>query len=315
VARLAWEHVEAGRLDAARRWLDGVRDGLGANSEPGYRLSMFWPRGSTADREAMLDAAAALMALDPRDTRGIDRLRAGLAGAPSEGARQRFRLALGWTFLARQQPADAVPHGERALAAEPNSPAAITILCRALLASGRPADCRAALTSRLQRAPGEPGALRLLATLENNEGRYEEAERAVRTIASAGRANGSDWNNLAWGALFRPPVTEQALRDAQQSLADGAPNPARLHTLAMLYAELGRIREARDVLWQVMDVAGTPEPNAPIWLVVGRIAEQIGATDAAITAYSRVDKPRQPWQQSFSGYLLAQRRLAALRTK
>jgi hypothetical protein len=80
----------------------------------------------------------------------------------------------------------------------------------------------------------------------------------------------------------------------------------------MLYAELGKTTEARDVLWQAMEVAGLDVPDSPVWLVVGRMAENFGARAAALAAYKKVEKPGREEQMPGSNYVLAQRRLAAL---
>ncbi len=63
-----------------------------------------------------------------------------------------------------------------------------------------------------------------------------------------------------------------------------------------------------------MDSAGHEEPSSVDWYVLGRIAENYGAADAALAAYKRVTAPGQR-DQSSSTHALAQRRMQLLRAK
>jgi hypothetical protein len=63
-----------------------------------------------------------------------------------------------------------------------------------------------------------------------------------------------------------------------------------LHTLACIYAERGKGKEARDALLLAINAAGLDEPDSSIWYGFGRIAELYGLNDVATTIYSRVEK-------------------------
>src|SRR5204863_2769104 len=113
-------------------------------------------------------------------------------------------------------------------------------------------------------------------------------------------ANSGDYNNAAWNALFVEKDLGRALEDARRATSlPGGSTPAALHTLATLYAETGKTIEARDALLKSMDDAGREDPAPHDWYVLGRIAEDYGATDAAIAAYKRVEKPQA--QDSLNG--------------
>ena len=60
-----------------------------------------------------------------------------------------------------------------------------------------------------------------------------------------------------------------------------------------------------------MDDAGRDDPAPHDWYVLGRIAEDYGATDAALAAYNRVEKPKDTLNGST--YVLAQKRLKGLK--
>ncbi|HSB67820.1 MAG TPA: tetratricopeptide repeat protein [Candidatus Methylomirabilis sp.] len=241
----------------------------------------------------------------------MNRLRQRLTQAASDSERMKLDLALADILVERGQPSEALPHGRRALTITPTSDAAFVLVCRALVESGRTDECRSVIAERFQRSPDDPAALRMRVQVENYDGRHEEAERAGRRLIALAKADAADWNRLAWAALFRPPVTEQAVQDSQRSI-QMQPAYVNLHTLAMLYAELGKTSEARDVLWHRLDLGGIEQPDSSAWLVVGRIAEALDAREAAMAAYRKVEVPSQPYLVAFSSYALAQKRLAEL---
>ena len=123
------------------------------------------------------------------------------------------------------------------------------------------------------------------------------------------RPNSGDYNNIAWNALLSGKDLDRALEDARQAMQNGG-GSALLHTLASLYAETGKSLEAREALLKSMDDAGRDEPAPHDWYVLGRIAENYGATDAALAAYKRVDKPKE--SIASSTWVLAERRLKSL---
>jgi len=85
-----------------------------------------------------------------------------------------------------------------------------------------------------------------------------------------------------------------------------------LHTLACLYAEIGKTKEARDLLLRGMDELRLDEPNDDYWYVFGRIAEQYGEREIAIADYRKLEKPKQALAIPTSTYRLAQMRLKAM---
>jgi len=90
-------------------------------------------------------------------------------------------------------------------------------------------------------------------------------------------------------------------------------SPAILHTLACLYAETGKTKEAHDLLLRAMDELNLDEPNDDYWYAFGRIAEQLGELDVAIADYRKLEKPKIAMAIPTSTYQLAQNRLNAMR--
>ena len=89
-------------------------------------------------------------------------------------------------------------------------------------------------------------------------------------------------------------------------------NASILHTLGCVYAEVGKTKEAREVLVQAMDALNLDEPDDNYWYAFGRIAEQYGEYETARNDYMRVTKPKKALDIHDSSYRLAQIRLAAM---
>ena len=88
--------------------------------------------------------------------------------------------------------------------------------------------------------------------------------------------------------------------------------PSILHTLACLYAEAGKTKEAHDVLLRAMDDWNLDEPNDEVWYALGRIAEQYGEREIAIADYRKLKKPKDALAIPTSSWRLAQMRLKAM---
>jgi tetratricopeptide (TPR) repeat protein len=166
---------------------------------------------------------------------------------------------------------------------------------------------------RLKSAPDDLAALRTLELDTGAQGNYAAAyEQAMRITASSESGSG-DINQAAWLTLFFArqggPDIDSATR-AVQAAENSAEN---LHTLACVYAELGKTKEAREVLLQAMDARALSQPDAIHWYALGRIAEQYGEREIALEDYAKVTAPNDPATLWLSTYRLAQIRIAALK--
>jgi hypothetical protein len=65
-------------------------------------------------------------------------------------------------------------------------------------------------------------------------------------------------------------------------------------TLACLYAEKGKTREAREMLLRTMELQGLEQPNEAIWFGFGLVAEQYGLNDVALSLYRRGEAVPDP---------------------
>jgi tetratricopeptide (TPR) repeat protein len=312
------ERVEKGDLQSPRRLLDWVREeqtpGGGDDPLGGHAFPRLWTKGQQGDREALRYAAAAIVAAgsEENDT-AIAILREGREKAASDGARLNFDLALAQGLMKSKKYVDLLPVAQRLAASSPDSPTAFRLLAGAQTKLKRWEECEKAAEERLKRLPDDRDAIRVQMTLAAEKGDIEEAQQFGRKLVTLGKATPVDLNNLAWCALVSGRVDEDAIQIAQRAvLSSHSASPAALHTLASLYAEVGKTTEARQVLLQAMDVEGLEEPDEKSWYVFGRITEQFGVFDAAAAEYRKLKPPKEDIASPSSTYLLAQRRLKVL---
>jgi len=313
------ERVTKGDLPGARRLLDWAREEqpLGGGDDPlaGRAFPRFWTKGQQGDRDAVRYAAAALVAFGSRDNdKAIAILREGREKAASDEARASFDLALAQGLTKSKKYADALPVAQRLAGSLPESATAFTLLASVQVKLKMWQECERVAAERLKRLPDDPDTIRVQMRLAEAQGNIEKAQQFGRKLATMGKATPGDLNEVAWDALVRGFVDADAIEAAQRAaLLSHSGSFAILHTLASLYADVGKTTEARQVLLQAMDVGGLEEPNEESWYVFGRIAEQFRVHDAATADYRRLKAPEAGDASPVSTYLLAQRRLKALR--
>jgi tetratricopeptide (TPR) repeat protein len=295
---------------------NGGEDSLG-----GPLLARFWSIGDKADLTRMKLAAAAMLA-------GSEEIRPWLpfirdcgshATTPDEQTNCELLLA---DSLAGVAIADALADStelrelhmvsQRLLAANPDSVVALTLLSTADTGLKQWSDWQTAAQARLTRRPNDPEALRSLARNATEQHKFTQARQYMVQLQTAGKADASDLNSLAWDSLFEPNVDQAAIDAAQQgNMLTQNNNFSIMHTLACVYAENGRTKEAREVILNGMKAGNLIEPNDAAWYVFGRIDEQFGQLDAAAQAYRKVEKP-EGYIGADDTWVLAQQRLAII---
>ncbi len=313
----ALKFAQAGDTEKARRWLNWAREdvssGNGDDPLSGSPFAKLWAKGkqsATVDEEKV--AAAALMLRAPFLTTSLPILtgsRATLTGERQNAVDSALALA----YAGSKQWTELEPVARRLRTVYPDSVEAFGFLATALYEQDKRTDADQLAGDRLTKLPNDPDALRMLAQSALRSGDYSKCESWYRKLIDGTTANAGDYNNAAWNALFigATKSLETALEDARRATALPNSGAAALHTLATLYAETGKTLEARDALLRSMDDAGRDDPAPHDWYVLGRIAEDYGATDAAAAAYHRVEKPKDTLNGST--YVLAQKRLKNLK--
>jgi transglutaminase-like putative cysteine protease/tetratricopeptide (TPR) repeat protein len=310
-------------LGGARRWLDWARADADADGrprspeEPADPFPALWPPppgapGAT-DAIAAADARCAALVLLAPDSRTLPQLEACRAAAPEPRRRQAFDTALCLAYGDLHRWSEMHAAAGRLLAAAPGSQAPERLAVRALEELGKWDEVRALGERRLERSADDPWARELLAEAALRRGDPAAAEAPLRQLVASGQATASDYNSLAWLRLQLGRVDAEALDYAQRAaaLTDYA-QPELLHTLAALYAELGRTPEAYRIVVQAVAARPDGSPAAGDWYVFGRLAESYGLPAAARRYYRLVAAPKLPGEEPMSTHALAARRLAVL---
>ncbi len=309
--------VEKNELENARMWLNWIRDEVsaGGGDDPlsGSAFAAIWPKAKAEATADEIRAAAATLLVFDGDyaSAAVPRLLAAREIVP-EAQRVRIDLALATAYGQLEEMDRALPVARRLFEAAPDSPTAFRSYVAALAENKQVDEARKLAQARLDKMPNDVDALRMLSLASTNSGDFEAARGHMQQIIDHSRPDAGDYNNLAWNALFTGTAFDQAIEHANQavSLSGGW---GSIHTLAALYAEAGKSLEARTKLLEAMDTAGHEEPSSVDWYVLGRIAENYGATDAALAAYKRVTMPKV--ERASSTYALAQRRVQLLAKK
>jgi Flp pilus assembly protein TadD len=312
------DRVTANDLAGARTLLDWLREDEhlagGDDLLVGAAFPRFWTKGKNPDAAAMRLAAASILTESKESAaRGLAILDGAKNSTSNEAEKLNIALALltGYNSLDQYDKALAVCAD---LARQyPESRRIFVNQSFDLRALGRSEEADRLAEDRLQRISGDLDAMRALVWSASAREDYVKAHALDQKIFEVGKAEPQDLNGIAWRALFTGKVEgsdiEDALRAAQLSQND----PNILHTLGCLYAEVGKTKEAREVLVQAMDLLNLDEPDVNYWYAFGRIAEQYGERGTAAGDYAQVTKPKNPVQVAESPYRLAQSRLEAMR--
>jgi tetratricopeptide (TPR) repeat protein len=316
----ALDRIAGNDLDGTRALLDWLRGEmhLKATDDPFFDppFHRLWEKGQDATAEQMRVAAASIM-VDNRATarQGLAILEDARRNAVTEADKTNIDAALMAGYYLLDDYEKVEPVAARLAMQHPESASALSIAAKALRALGRFYEAQAIAEQRLKRLPGDRSATDVLFQNAIAQGDYQKAYDLAHQAVEAGSSDASDLNNLAWMSLYfdRPggPDIESALKATGQ-IAD---NWGLLHTLGCLYAEVGKTKEAHDVLIQAMDLSDLVEPNSDFWYGFGRIAEQYGEREIALADYAKVTKPKDALDIPQSTYRLAQTRIKALQNQ
>ena len=304
-------------LNGARVLLDWIRDDqhLAGGDDPlaGLVFPRLWTKGKQADSAAMkLAAAGLLVQADATAKDGLALLEPALTTATGETAKQNIQLGLLEGYEASHQYEKELNVASELSQQYPESRRVFMAKSYALRALGRYGEADQVAQERLHQLPDDLDAMRALVQSATAREDYALAYERAKAVVKLEKSEGSDKNMLAWAALFKGGVSgedvETALAAVQANQSDGNV----LHTLGCVYAEVGKVKEAREVLVQAMDLESLDEPDGAFWYAFGRVAEQYGEESVARADYARVTKPKIAVQVPASSYQLAQMRVKAM---
>jgi transglutaminase-like putative cysteine protease/Flp pilus assembly protein TadD len=311
------DRIQAGDLKGAKVLLDWLREDshLEGGDDPlgGPVFPRFWIKGQAPDAAKMKLAAAAILAGSrPTAARGVPILEDALKTATTDRDKTNIRLALGLGYSVLQNFQGLLSVSAVLLEGTPESRLAYLDKVEALIGLQRYDDALAVADERLKLLENDTDALQSRTRIETARGNYAAARGWLQKLAALGKQDAEQLNEDAWLALYTSKIDDKDLATGIKATQLAKDNPHILHTLACLYAEAGKTKEARDLLIRSMDELNLDEPNDDYWYAFGRIAEQYGERAIAIADYRKLEKPKQVLAVSSSSWQLAQSRLKAI---
>jgi tetratricopeptide (TPR) repeat protein len=291
----AMRRADAGDVEGARQWLDWARDTLPSTlpeTQSGANFLRLWKKGAAAGQDEARVAAASLMAFGKQAVRAIPYLSQAREKATTDAERRGFDRDLMTAYLYLDRMPEVLEAADRLLEAAPVDETAFFRATQALRKLNKPDEIAKRAEGRLKLLPDDDTALETLASVSTMRGDLAKAQEYRRRIVEAGKATAHTYNELAWNTLFLGKVDEAALEDAlKANTLTSYGTSSYVHTLATLYAELGKGQEARQLLLKSLELKGQSALAEYDWYVVGRIAEGYGLWEEAKAAYAKVKSP------------------------
>jgi transglutaminase-like putative cysteine protease/predicted Zn-dependent protease len=308
--------IQAGNLAAAKQWLDWAREEIVPPSGDDFFswpvFPRLWKRGDPADPAKMRIAALAIIA----NTEYVKPYLSELKDAANH-ALSNDKVSAQTMMVAAYEVLEQWPEMKelswQMLQAQPTSEYAFNAVTNS---AGMMHDWKTsekAIALRLEKLPEDHMALSYKARLFSKQGNIKEARAILKGLIDSGRATAQDMNSYGWDALFTDKVEIADIEIVQR--ASGKTQNASysiVHTLACLYAEVGKTKEAHELLMNAISLSGLDEPDPPVWYGLGRLAEQYGERAASLAAYKRVTNPEGEQDSPVSCWTLAQKRIRAL---
>lgn len=311
------DRIKSGDLNGAKILLDWIREDQhlagGDDALGGPVFPRFWIKGEAADAHKMtLAAAALLVGTKPTAGKGVAIFEEAEKNAKTDREKTNIEIALAAGYSELDDFAKLLAVGSDLLKEVPESRTAFMTNVQALIGLKRYDEALALADARLKLLDGDTDALQEKMRTEATRGNYAASRAWIQKLIDQGKENASVLNSMAWFSLYTGKVDEKDVATATKASQMQRDNPAILHTLACVYAETGKTKEAHDLLLRAMDELNLDEPDDDYWYAFGRIAEQYGERDVAISDYRKLQMPKEAMQISTSSWQLAQNRLRAM---
>ena len=310
------DRVQAQDLHGARVLLDWVRESLhlpgGDDPVSGSAFPRLWTKGKDATPLQMKLAAAAILADNvPTAVQAIPILESAKAASADDTEKLSIDIALLNAYSNAEKYENLYALASEIAKTYPESKHVFSFRETALRNLARSEEADQLVQELSKRLPDDVEIERQSISNAVMREDYKLAHQLGGQLVTSGKAEASDLNGLAWNVLFFGAPGKEDIDAATRSVQMAPGNFGSLHTLSCVYAEMGKTKEARELLIQAMDALKLDEPEDNSWYALGRIAEQYGETAIASADYHHLNKPKKSFAIAGSSYRLAQLRLAA----
>ncbi|MCP4137966.1 MAG: DUF3857 domain-containing protein [bacterium] len=312
VGFLALSHCGKGNYALASEVLDWMleykKDGFRSGLE-GHPFFHVWER-STKEKEKIKLASFLLLARYPEFGNKLVKARENFSGKKDLLQIDRALLV---HYLAGDNYPESLAVLERILKPGETSPLMLETYLHLLGKTNKNMDTLAASCRKLLKEnPDKIEYIYLYSMITIEDGKLKEAEQILEDAHRKNLGNAQTYNLMAWLGLFTGKSPEKLLDLSVKSnrLSDFSAH-SMLHTLATIYAEQGKVSEAKQVVSRMLANRGESTITESDHYIFGRNAETLGLPVVARQHYAKI-KPDKDTKQ-LTVYELAARRLKLLK--
>ena len=287
-----------------------VEDLRRTNSAMASGLKSFWGTGLPRTKPAMEVIAAVIANGD--DPKSIAALKRCNTTVTTSNAQYVCDWVLAGAYIAHGNWNELEEHARDWATHTHQSSTSLATRARALAHLGKFDDAEQVMNDALKADPDDHTLL--LTQIELSWAHHQPGQAGQRSDALAARSDATeqDLNNAAWSKLIEGADLPGARQLAERALQLDNKSLNLLNTSAAIEAEQGDLAAARGHIEAGRDASETPTPGD--FYVHGRILEQLGFADDAISSYRKIKAPTVPSLMPDS-YELAAKRLNALGVK
>lgn len=181
-----------------------------------------------------------------------------------------------------------------------------------LAESGKAATFETKIKELLDKEPDNADYIQYYSNCRIRQGDLPGAKKILKDAHERNVGNAQTYNLLAWMGLFYDDSLDELLNYAiiSNRLSNFSIH-AHLHTMATIYADMGKITESKQVIYKMLENRGDDRVLEEDHYVLGRNAETLGLPDIARYHYGQIKKSRDEIGE-LAVYELAVRRLKVL---
>jgi tetratricopeptide (TPR) repeat protein len=151
----------------------------------------------------------------------------------------------------------------------------------------RPNEALALVKARLEETPEDSELMATEASINMHSGDFKKARAQYEALVAGGKAEGVQFNNLAWLGLFDSNLPLKKAIEYAERATQSSKSYGTLHTRAALEAEAGNGPAAMALLLEGQRMENREKLSPASWYVLARVAEGYGLVDVARAAYQK----------------------------